>query len=456
MLNIILFFFAFIGNNHFYFKSSMISCFDFNADSISHIIINNAVKSSLRDIYNNAQLGYKVIKNGDQYFLHVGCTFDVYLINQGGQLEKSYKQDDNGYTCGNTFFERDNEVYSLFGNGLWSGHADLMAFDVSLGSWDFEYTENQPLDYYTELVFQAPEGIMALFGSRYNPRKKLNEAEQNGYYLDWNSKKWVRVYFDLVDDYTDYDFHSKISGQLIESANYFLFTSNEEFGKKGWFIVDKTTFQIKFLKKGNSDFFQSPYLSVVDDQIFFTRSSGDFFELDLNNEFNNGKYIGTIMIENEKEEIMYTNFGADKKNSILLILFVMAMLISIVYLFKRFSIHDLLSYRKPSFQILSQDKGVYPSISREIKAYGIEKYLDKLVKLESEVISTEEMDTILEINDVPSFDNKRSKRAKIIREINQYYINIFGFTLITRIKSDGDKRFICYKIDQRFKLSLSN
>jgi len=142
--------------------------------------------------------------------------------------------------------------------------------------------------------------------------------------------------------------------------------------------------------------------------------------------------------------------------SILLILIIIAILIIIIYFIKRYSKLNSLRRERPSSDLLFQDGYSLPSNSGIIKNSGIEKYLDKLVKLESEVLSTEEMDIILEIHDVPSFDNKRSKRAKIIKEINQYYLNVFGFTLIERVKSEEDKRFICYKIDERFKLSLSN
>jgi hypothetical protein len=456
MIKVLIILIAAFGESYFFYKSSSDSKIEFSKGSIPTDVINEEMKSSLRNIYDNAQFGYKIIKSGDNYFLHAGCTFDVYLIGQGGKLDNLYKLNNKGYTCGNYFFERDHKFYSLFGNGLWNGHADLLSLDSALGSWEFEFTENQPIDYHTSHVFQTPEGFLALFGSRLNPRKKLNQVEQNGYFLDWNKKKWVEVSFNLKGDFVDYDFHSKVSRQSIESANYFLFTNDEELDKKGWFIVDKNTLQIRFLKKGNFDFFSSPFLSVVDDRIFFVRPSGEYFELDLNTEFNHGSPIGEILIQYESDGLSDIIFKTEKMYSILLTLLGIVTLIIIIYFIKRYSKLNSLRRERSSSDISFQNGYSLPSNSGIIKDSGIEKYLDKLVKLESEALSTEEMDIILEIHDIPSFDNKRSKRAKIIKEINQYYLNVFGFTLIERVKSEEDKRFICYKIDERFKSSPSN
>jgi len=456
MIKVLIILITVFGDNYFFFKSSSDSKIEYSKKSFPTDLINDEVNSSLRDIYENAHIGYKIIKIGEKYFLNAGCTFDVYLIGQGGKLQNLYKLNNKGYTCGNYFFERDNKLYSLFGNGLWNGHADLLSFDSHLGSWEFEFTENQPIDYHTDLVFQTPKGFLALFGTRLNPRKKLYQIEQNGYFLDWSTKKWVEVSFDLRGDFVDYDFTSKVSGQSIESANYFLFTNNDELDKKGWFIVNKTTLQIRFLKKGNFDFFYSPFLSVVDDHIFFDRPSGEYFELDLNAEFNHGSPIGEILIQYESDGLRDIIFKTEKIYSILFIIGSIVILIIIIYFIKRYSKLNSLRRERPSSYISFQNGYSLPSNSGIIKDSGLEKYLDKLVKLESEALSTEEMDTILEIHDIPSFDNKRSKRAKIIKEINQYYFNVFGFTLIERVKSEEDKRFICYKIDERFKLSLSN
>jgi hypothetical protein len=61
-------------------------------------------------------------------------------------------------------------------------------------------------------------------------------------------------------------------------------------------------------------------------------------------------------------------------------------------------------------------------------------------------LSTEEFDRILGIHEIPNFDSKRIKRARLIKEINLKYEEKKGTALINRIKNPEDKRFVYYKI----------
>ena len=75
MIKVLIILITVFGDNYFFFKSSSDSKIEYSKKSFPTDLINDEVNSSLRDIYENAHIGYKIIKIGEKYFLNAGCTF---------------------------------------------------------------------------------------------------------------------------------------------------------------------------------------------------------------------------------------------------------------------------------------------------------------------------------------------------------------------------------------------
>jgi hypothetical protein len=414
------------------------------------------ILESLSLKYNNADLGFKVVKVGDTYYLYVGCTFDVYSISDGDQIENLYQLDNRGYTCGNYFFPQGDKFYSIFGYGLWNSHSDLLEFDSEIGSWEFLYTENQPLNYSSSLVFRNDFGLVALFGNSYNPRLKLNSLEEGGYFLNWNTKSWNKLAIITEGAFENYEFHSKILHNGIESLDYFLFVNNDDLNLKGWFIIDKSTLEIRFIQKGNIDFLHSPFLEVTDNTISFKRPNGSFLKLDLKGQYQLSTTIGRI-------EILPTK--GEKKNTegFMYLLVILALLLvagfAINPLNKFSKTYQINKKRKNGNEDKVQKDNYFIDLSNNLSINDdesnnsleeIQELFKILNSLNDEVLSSDKLEEVLGIDQIKSFDNKRSKRAKLIREINQISVAKTGRPLLSRIRDTNDKRYIFYKINSLY------
>lgn len=121
------------------------------------------VINKIENDYINEPSHLLIFPRGKDLFGFSLCRFELFQI-QGDSFEQKYKFYNRGYTCSTVPFVRDSAIYLLGGNGLWTAHADLMLFDEVNGSWEYTYTENQPLDYHSEVFFQNSKGVYLLFG----------------------------------------------------------------------------------------------------------------------------------------------------------------------------------------------------------------------------------------------------------------------------------------------------
>ena len=72
--------------------------------------------------------------------------------------------------------------------------------------------------------------------------------------------------------------------------------------------------------------------------------------------------------------------------------------------------------------------------------------LQLLVPLSGQLLTTETLDQLLGIDGQANFDSRRMKRARLINDINEQYLEQAGKELIVRDKKPEDKRYVYYKI----------
>lgn len=72
--------------------------------------------------------------------------------------------------------------------------------------------------------------------------------------------------------------------------------------------------------------------------------------------------------------------------------------------------------------------------------------IKKLVQSVEMLLSNQELDEVLEIDDDINTDSKRVKRSRIIQEVNSEYQLMAGKELITRQRDPKDKRYMLYRI----------
>lgn len=375
--------------------------------------------TALDSIYESSPQSYTFYTSNGNTFVSIGCTFDLYKL-EGKKLINQYQYFNVGYTCATKPLERDNKHYLLSGYAFWSNHLDLMVLEPTQGSWEYVKTRNQPEYYGTDNIYQNSQGIVALFGGYYNPRKDINNQEEFGYFLDWKTQTWKKI--EIKIDGTDILKARSLNPiNFLETKDFGFLNSNADQKNLGWNIIDKEKGEIYFFENRNSDIFLSPYLEIIGNNIYFQSPNGNSKTVNLEEILAKSVKVGQIKILEEPafevppaKELVY-----------ILSIFVLGVLVLIRPIWRKKIIDPIqVPVEKP-----------------------IQEFIDVILPYSGKLLNTESLDKILGIDILENFDSKRLKRSRIISEINKQYIVLQQKELITRSKNPEDRRYVYYKIE---------
>jgi hypothetical protein len=423
-LTILLYFSIFqVKSSYYYFKTEPSKYYKIKDFSFLPYDLNINFLDSLNKVYNNEGKSYNLFKTSKGYIMHVRCDLDLYEVSPSG-IKNLYKYSNHGYLCNSVIFEKNGNIYAQGGYGFWTYHSDLLIFKEDEGSWEFVPTLNQPLNFSGKSMV-LDSGIMVLFGSYKNPRTNKEQSEENGWYLDWESKEWQKVKIQL-DKFDLKDFKSDIIiKHSFHLKDFVVFGSDPvDLTKRGFYVLDKNTFEIYFLKSDKKlDQFYSPYIQVIDNLIYFQDTKGDNRILDFNELILKAKKIGQIQKINTGQYtplLRYSYF----------LLLIPLLLIPLVRNLKK-----------------NKAFGAEAQISEEENeaVHNIDIW-DKLKPYSGQTLDIESLDNLFEINTIQNIDNRRARRSRIISTLNMKYKNLYSDDLITRKKMNDDKRFNYYLI----------
>jgi hypothetical protein len=382
-----------------------------------------AVLDSLDVIYEKSPHAYLFYEKGQDLFVVVSCTFDLYRIDKG-RLEKQYRYFNRGYNCGANEFARDGQHYLLGGHGFWMNQMDLLAFDEIHGSWEWIKTTNQPMDYHSDRVYQNSKGIFSLFGGVYNPRTEVDGLEYQGYFLEWKTKAWqkLEVHIDGVDMA---DYVKNAGAYFTESQDYVLLASTIGKPNVGWNIIEKETGRIFYFSSRNVDMGLSPYLEISGNILTYQAPSGDMRTLDLDAIKAKSALVGEVRLLGPAA----TPSVFDQLPLYLIVCVGLGGLLIWVLLARR-------------------TKGGSAPVPTTMEDAPVSKAspIEVLLPFSGQLLTTEQLDQLLGIDQQANFDSKRMKRARLINEVNEQHFANTGKELIERDKKPEDRRYVYYKI----------
>jgi hypothetical protein len=384
-----------------------------------------AVLDSLDALYGETDYDYHFYTKGQELFVFVSCTFDLYSIH-GTTLEKRYNYLNRGFTCSTYPFGRDGSHFLLGGKGFWTSQMDLLTLDEMNGSWEWLKTNNQPIDYHSEDVYQNSKGIFSLFGNYYNPRKGVDTWEPNGYFLDWKTKTWnkVVVQIDGVDNQT---LVAMSAVRSIETQDYVLLFTLSGKDNLGWNILEKESGKMYYFFARNADMAHSPVLEIFENELVYQLGNGEARTLDLDSIKAQSKVVGevrvieaTVVPKEVNPQLIYA-----------LLFLVLGGGVTWFFLSRRKKV-----FSEPQAQNSTEEKGA--SIDYEP--------IIRLLPYDGQQLTTETIDQLLGIDHLENFDFKRMKRSRLIKEINKRYLMHAGKELVLRDKKPDDRRFTYYLI----------
>lgn len=380
---------------------------------------------SLDSLYDKSSYDYHFYSKGEELYVLVSCTFDLYRVREGG-LEKKYHYQNRGYTCGTNPFGRDNTHYLLGGEGFWTSQMDLLAFDEINGTWEWVKTEGQPMDYHSYLVYQNSKGIFSLFGHYYNPRKEIDVWEPQGYFLDWKSKSWKKVEIQ-IEGVDNLELVSKSAIFSVETQDYLLLANTSGKDNLGWNVLEKESGKMFYFFSRNADMAHSPVLEVIGNVLHYQSESGEPKTLDLDFIKSKSVVIGEVRVL----EAVVLPGGLSLEPIYLLLSFVCVggiLWVMIVRLKKK---------EKPEE---TNDEAIEP-----VSTINFEP-IKMLLPYSGQQLTSEVLDQLLGLDGLENFDFKRMKRSRLIKEINKRYLDYAGKELVFRDKNPDDRRFTYYKI----------
>jgi len=383
---------------------------DFLEGKISALVLD-----SLDAIYRKAPQQYTFYEKGEKIYIQVNCTFDLYEV-QGDQLINQYQYNNKGYNCASHPFAREGTHYLFGGHGFWTSHLDLLAFDELHGSWELVTTKNQPRDLYTSLVYQNSEGLVALFGEYTNPRYGMEEKNTQGFFLDWDTREWKPVEFQ-IEGLDSKELATKWGLFVIQTQDYVFWTSTNGLKNISWNLIEKETGTIFYFPNKNIDMGIAPYLEIVGNVMTYPSPSGDLKTLDLDVIRQQAKEVGFVRLRSTKAQSSSP--------------WIYGLFFGVIFL-------GGLWMKK----VLSKKKEEGPEVPSSQKLEPIQL----LLRYSGQLLTTEALDQLLGIDGQANFDSRRMKRARLINDINEQYLAQKGKELIVREKKAEDKRYVYYKI----------
>ena len=328
---------------------------------------------------------------------------DKYLLPNGAMSVYKWRNNtwhnickgaNRGFNYGNKAFVHKGKIYCWGGYGFWRGHGMLIVFQEDLGEWEL-------LPFTGELDFmygwQTPTG---LFAFNADSSIEINIDDQN----IRESPEGLRNDFPILEPLHWYEYDFK---------NYYLI-----YITKAW-LIEKSTGQIyesdvvafrHYVKNGKGMF------RIFGDSVTYFKGDMDHrFDLSVKDE---------LQFFNKKEQ------NSDKQFYVIFFvsLALMSTIVPMIIYRKR--------KRKKSELITSKD---------EPHSWD-NKYLEALLLQQGNILSVDELDTILEIIDVIPAETQRFKRSNLIKEINRLYCARYDVDLIFRKQDVEDGRKYVYQI----------
>jgi len=345
------------------------------------------------------------------------CRFDV-LRWSGTDWQNEYKGNFAGFNCDPHFFVKDDVLYSLGNQNSREVHSTLLSFDFASGDWIHQVVKNMPLDFRSNLAFQASNLLMSIDLTN----SKKSNIQNSGYCLDFEERTWKNIKVNIPEQF----YWNSNFAHFFELKDFALLFATSFPGKTNWLIVEKSK-QTIHLPSQKSSLKSLDYTLVIAQKntIKLLDQKGESFLMDVDEHFQKSKQIGGFYLEQP------TKLAPTKLKNILAIILIIGSLVLTFLLWLR--------QRKVIKQISATH--ILPE-----NLPGLKSKYSRLSNFQGESLSVEKLDYLLGLEAISNIDSRRVARAKWIRSINSQSFDENGHELIVRTRSAEDNRIIKYSI----------
>ncbi|WP_100627208.1 hypothetical protein [Algoriphagus formosus] len=398
---------------------------------------------SLKNLPVQGGKDFQLIKNDQGTFALTPCLFNVYQWTSEG-WNNCYLYDNSGYNCGAKFFFRNGQLFSLGTYGFWRNHSDLLSFDSATGSWSLFPTQNQPIDYGAAYTGVGEKGAFLFFGVKQNYRFDNHQDFEQGYFLNFEDFSWQYLSFGNLISTSSSLADFVIHENYLDTKDFMVFSGFSSDPQIGFLIFEKNTLEFRFIKMERAiEILNNPsWILQQANQATISAVRDNPFVLNFDDLYQKAEYVGeaeVLPISAREIEELQNDY----------ILISLGMLIAtgvIVFWVLRKEILKVkhLESQKESIETKPQSQ-----------KNSDQKLIELFEPFQGKVLTVEQIDQILLINDIPNPDHKKVKRSRLIKEVNQLSESHSGEALIVRKRNPEDKRFIIYEIQNKVPTSLN-
>ena len=359
----------------------------------------------------------------------IPCRFEV-LKWTGDSWENLYKGTGSGFNCHAHFFVRDGKLYSMGRYGFWRGHSELLEFDFDTGYWEFVPVSSPPANYGGVGIFLDGDRVISILGENIHQPSNVFYPDKNGYVFDFNNKtwsalaldfprqknlsSWIMPSFDLKDYGIQlYQLEAHLGLLLLhKKENTLYFAKDNDFGKFRFFAVA---------------------VALENNVVFFDKYGDPTFLLPPTAPLEKFTKVGAIRFNQQT-----SSFGLEQWSFSILA----GLLLLVAVGGGLWCIKNRVSKRSGTTEseLTSEEQGTVDGEE------DIERLVAKLLAQPLLLVDVHQLDDLFGTSALESLDYRRVRRSRHIKAVNKYFQGQHGKELISRTKSEADKRIILYRI----------
>ena len=387
------------------------------------------VESLIASPFNTSSDPITLFYVNEQLLAVIPCRFEV-LKWTGESWDNLYKGTGSGFNCHAHFFVRDGKLYSMGRYGFWRAHSELLEFDFETGYWEFVPVTSPPMNYGGVGIFVDGDRVISILGENIHQPSNVFYPDKNGYVFDFKSKAW---------SFIQLDFPSQKNRSSWIMPAYDL----KDYGVQlyqldahlGLLLFHKKENTLYFIKENNFGKFKSFAVAVAleNNAVFFDKYGDSIFLLPPTAPLEKFTKVGEVRYTKQTSSLGLEDWS----------FYILAALVAMM------AVVGGLWWRKNQGSEKSDTTESEHSSEEQGTVDGeedISRMVARLLAHPQSLVDVHQLDDLFGTAALESLDYRRVRRSRYIKAVNQYFQGQHGKELISRTKSEADKRIILYRI----------
>jgi hypothetical protein len=327
----------------------------------------------------------------------------------------------HGANFGRRLFSWNNKIYQLGGYGYFTNHSNLIYFENISREWLFQPTKGQAPAFMNGKTFLCNNSIYSFNHLKGGNYVEKDIVDSSLYQLDLLKMTWKKyVNFDkrliMEGDYFETNdffwYHNQVYSAIIKKKQLkYIIIDNE---KVGCVACIKIKYQLN-----NNLFFSWPSSSLIDE---------GYCKINLDSIWNTYRESQESLVPQTKEVPVEPQ---QSRATWYFLIILSAFALGIFLWFKKV---------KKNAQIITNQ---IVNEEEDVQITNTENTYIKIIELNKEILSMEELDIVLEINHL-TLESRKLRRHRYLSDLNKMYPEF-----IVRTKDEVDKRKFLYIISKK-------